>query len=211
MGEVGRFLRNDLRYLMTNVAYAVATLGIDRMATVLIGSGAGNPPRESALRAMLNGIVDALKRLEPGERLQQVMLVEYNKAHYEEIRALLEKFAAEGSISDLALEVSSRQLPPSRRRRRPASRFWSRGQAGGPTSTMGKLRPDWCGRMKKRETTLHGHVRDDDHGAKASAGGGVSPDQAVSVCGVLRIADADRACGRRPMYGGRGSGNPPAG
>jgi hypothetical protein len=80
MGEAGRFTRNDLRDLMTNVPYAIATLGIDRYASVLIGSGAGNLPRESALRAMLNGIVAALKRLETGERLQQVTLIKNLKA-----------------------------------------------------------------------------------------------------------------------------------
>jgi pimeloyl-ACP methyl ester carboxylesterase len=120
MGEAGRFARNDLRYLMTNVAYAVATLGVERFASVLIGSGAGNLPRESALRAMLNGIVDALKRLETGERLQQVTLVEHDKGHHDEICALLHQFAADNSIPDLALEVTGRKLPPLRRRRRAA-------------------------------------------------------------------------------------------
>jgi hypothetical protein len=119
MGEAGRFTRNDLRYLMTNVAYAIATLGIDRFASVLIGSGAGNLPRESALRAMLNGIVDAIKRLETGERLQQVTLVEYDKAHHDDICTLLHRFAADGSIPELALEVTSRRLPTAKRRRRP--------------------------------------------------------------------------------------------
>lgn len=119
MGEAGRFTRNDLRYLMTNVAYAVATLGIDRFASVLIGAGAGNLPRESALSGMLNGVVDAIKRLETGERLQQVTLVEYNKAHYDDICTLLDRFAADGSIPELALEVTSRKLPTSKRRRRP--------------------------------------------------------------------------------------------
>jgi pimeloyl-ACP methyl ester carboxylesterase len=119
MGEAGRFTRNDLRYLMTNVAYAIATLGIDRFASVLIGSGAGNLPRESALRAMLDGIVDAIKRLETGERLQQVTLVEYNKTYHDDICTLLEKFAADGSIPGLALEVTSRRLPAAKRRRRP--------------------------------------------------------------------------------------------
>jgi pimeloyl-ACP methyl ester carboxylesterase len=118
MGEAGRFTRNDLRYLMTNVAYAIATLGLERFASVLIGSGAGNLPRESALRAMLNGVGDALKRLETGERLQQFTLVEYDNDYHDEICTLLQRFAADGSIPDLALEVTSRKLPTSRRRRR---------------------------------------------------------------------------------------------
>jgi len=120
MGEAGRFTRNDLRYLMTNVTYAIVTLGIDRFASVLIGSGAGNLPRESALRAMLNGIVDALKRLEAGERLQQFTLVEYDRNYHDEICTLLQRFAADGSMPDLALEVTCRRLPTSKRRRRPA-------------------------------------------------------------------------------------------
>ncbi|HZO55883.1 MAG TPA: CHAT domain-containing protein [Bryobacteraceae bacterium] len=120
MGEAGRFTRNDLRYLMTNVAYAIATLGIDRFASVLIGSGAGNLPRESALRAMLSGIADALNRLEAGERLQQFTVVEYNRNYYEEICTLLQRLAADGSLPDLALEVSCRRMPTSKRRRRMA-------------------------------------------------------------------------------------------
>jgi CHAT domain len=48
-----------------------------------------------------------------------VTLVEYDKGRHDEICALLNQFASDGSIPDLALEVTSQKLPPVRRRRRP--------------------------------------------------------------------------------------------
>jgi hypothetical protein len=37
MGAPGQFSRSDLQYLSTNVAYAIAALGLDHFASVLIG------------------------------------------------------------------------------------------------------------------------------------------------------------------------------
>jgi len=48
MGEYNKFSRDDLRYLTMNAALAVLTLGYNRFATVLIGTGANNISVERA-------------------------------------------------------------------------------------------------------------------------------------------------------------------
>jgi len=122
MGESGRFTRDDLRYLMMNVAYAISALGLDRFATVLIGSGEGNLTKERAIRGMLDGICDALRRLPGRDLLKQITLVEYLDEHYENIRQILKKLKDEKSIADLDLDLASRKLPPAKRKRGPERR-----------------------------------------------------------------------------------------
>jgi pimeloyl-ACP methyl ester carboxylesterase/O-acetyl-ADP-ribose deacetylase (regulator of RNase III) len=116
MGEAGRFSREDLRYLMTNITYGAAALGLRSFATVLIGSGEGNLSKERALRGMLDGLGDALQRLPEGERVQQVTLVENDEATYRELSTLLQKLKADRVVSPLALEIKQRTLPRHGRR-----------------------------------------------------------------------------------------------
>jgi hypothetical protein len=118
MGEPGRFSRGDLRYLSTNVAYAIAALGVDHFASVLIGSGEGNIPKDGALRAMFHGFADALTRLSPKDRLQQVMLVEHDETYYAEIADIVQRMAKDNAIPELRLEVSLRKLAAQKHRRR---------------------------------------------------------------------------------------------
>jgi pimeloyl-ACP methyl ester carboxylesterase/O-acetyl-ADP-ribose deacetylase (regulator of RNase III) len=116
MGEAGRFSREDLRYLMTNITYGAAALGLKSFATVLIGSGEGNLSKERALRGMLDGLGDALHRLHEEERVQQVTLVEDDEETYRELNALLQKLKREQTVSPLALEIKQKTLPSHGRR-----------------------------------------------------------------------------------------------
>jgi hypothetical protein len=117
MGEAGRFSRDDLRYLMTNITYGAAALGLKSFATVLIGSGEGNLSKERSLRGILDGLGDALPRLREAERVYQVTLVEADEETYRELSSLLQKLKREQTVSPLALEIRQRTLPSHRRRR----------------------------------------------------------------------------------------------
>lgn len=124
MGEPGKFRRDgDVRFLMTNVTLAVATLGLERFATVIIGTGAGNMSKENALRGMIQGVCEALHRLPPGrERLRQLILVEYDDKLYEEVLEVLRKFKKKPPVEELELKVTEQRMPRAARRRtaRPA-------------------------------------------------------------------------------------------
>jgi hypothetical protein len=63
MGEPGRFGRDDLRFLACNVTVAVKVMGHDEFSTTLIGTRRSELSIESALRGLLEGVVDAYERL----------------------------------------------------------------------------------------------------------------------------------------------------
>ena len=111
MGEEGRFTKDDLRYLMANVAYAVSALGLDTFATVLIGSGEGNLSEDRALRGMVEGISDALIRLPKGDRLERLTLVERDDDCHRKIIKALERLREEEVFPELHLEVTVKRLP----------------------------------------------------------------------------------------------------
>ncbi len=118
MGEEGRFSKDDLRYLMTNVTYAVSALKLDSFATVLIGSGAGNLAKERALRGMIEGICDALQRLPEGERVKKLILVEYDDDVCEALRKALKHMQDDKVFPDLALTIKSKIMPLPKRRQK---------------------------------------------------------------------------------------------
>jgi len=64
MGEFGKFTRDDLVLLMSNVTVGVSALGLKGYASVLIGSGEGNLDRETALKAFLEGVAAGAERFE---------------------------------------------------------------------------------------------------------------------------------------------------
>jgi hypothetical protein len=64
MGEFGKFTRDDLVLLMSNVTMGVSALGLKGYASVLIGSGEGNLDRETALKAFLEGVAAGAERFE---------------------------------------------------------------------------------------------------------------------------------------------------
>ncbi|HEX8476619.1 MAG TPA: CHAT domain-containing protein [Pyrinomonadaceae bacterium] len=129
MGDAGKFRRDDLRFLMMNVTLAISTLGHDRFATVVIGSGKGSLSKERALRGMLQGICDGLQRLAALSReakspvhaaasfgVKQVILVEYDAEQFNEIVKILTKFKEPPTpIQELDLTISKQILPAGRR------------------------------------------------------------------------------------------------
>ena len=122
MGESGKFRRDsDARLLLMNVTLAVGTLGVDRFATVVIGSGAGNMSKETALRGMIQGVCEALHRL-PRRRaaplVRQLILVEYDERQYEEVVRVLEGFVERPPVEELELKLTRQILPKGRGQRR---------------------------------------------------------------------------------------------
>jgi hypothetical protein len=118
MGDEGRFSKDDLRYLMTNVTYAVSALKLDSFATVLIGSGAGNLAKERALRGMVEGISDALQRLPEGKRVGRLILVENDDNAYGKVLSALDDLVKKKLFPDLVLSLRHRKLPLPRHRKK---------------------------------------------------------------------------------------------
>jgi pimeloyl-ACP methyl ester carboxylesterase len=120
MGDAGGFLKHDLRYLMTNVVYAASALKLDTFTTVLIGSGAGNLSKERALRGMLEGVADALRRLPEKDRIKSLSLIEYDEKVCDAIMGSLKQMISRKVLPDLALRTTSRKMAlPGRLRRKP--------------------------------------------------------------------------------------------
>jgi hypothetical protein len=59
MGEPGRFTRDDLRFLTSNVMVALKRTGCDTVAMSLIGTRRREMPVAEAVRALLEGVLDA--------------------------------------------------------------------------------------------------------------------------------------------------------
>jgi pimeloyl-ACP methyl ester carboxylesterase len=110
MGDAGGFTKSDLRYLITNVAHAVSALKLDTFATVLIGSGTGNLSKERALRGMIEGMADALQRLQQKERVKKLILVEKEDDTYTAITKSLEQLKNQNVFPNLSLEITSKKL-----------------------------------------------------------------------------------------------------
>jgi len=109
MGEEGKFALDDLRYLMTNVAYSVSALGEDTFASVIIGSGKGNLSKRQAIRGILEGLRDALHRLPKKAGIVQVkklILVEYSEEYYKSILDILNGFRSDKKVSDMELKIT---------------------------------------------------------------------------------------------------------
>jgi pimeloyl-ACP methyl ester carboxylesterase len=92
MGEFNQFSRDDLRYLIMNATLAVLTLGYNRFATVLVGTGSNNLSIERAVRSILSGVSDALDR-QPykGKKPFTLILVESRESRRASINEALEK------------------------------------------------------------------------------------------------------------------------
>jgi hypothetical protein len=77
MGDPGRFTRDDLSYLMTNVTLAVKALEEDELVMPLIGVRRGELSLARAVRALLDGVVAGLERFpEPVRWGLRIKLVE---------------------------------------------------------------------------------------------------------------------------------------
>ncbi len=120
MGEAGRFTRNDLRYLMTNVGVAVLGLGLDRFAVVLIGAGKNGLQVEGSVRGIIDGVADALLRSDAwaSKRMKIVIVEEDEKRCRAVTRCLndLKNGERDGKASrDLVIgDLEEREDPPPR-------------------------------------------------------------------------------------------------
>lgn len=114
LGEPGHFSRDGLRYLMTNVALAVKTLGHDEMSTPLLGFSRGELPLDGIVRGMLEGIADALERL--GDKVPWPLhwkLVHLRSAIAQQIWETARTLLQDPAISDrLHLEVLPEKFQP---------------------------------------------------------------------------------------------------
>jgi hypothetical protein len=128
MGEPGRFARDDLRFLLSNVTVAVKSMGYDQFATSLIGTRRNELPIEDAVRCVLEGILDGYDRFraiadvvtDGRERFRQaakrplyMVLVDPHEEKVKQIQDALETIAGEGGIPRLKLEVvRGHNVPP---------------------------------------------------------------------------------------------------
>lgn len=103
MGSVGRFGDAELTVLAREAFWSLAVLGKKHLASVLIGSGAGNLDSETALRAWLRGMAFAVANRPDTPRLDQVTFVEHDVAKAEEVRQIALQLQA--SIRCLGLEI----------------------------------------------------------------------------------------------------------
>jgi pimeloyl-ACP methyl ester carboxylesterase len=125
MGEFGTFTRDDLLLLMSNVTVGVSALGLGTFASVLVGSGAGNLPRDTALRWFLEGIADGAHRFlqEGGRRefaIRHITLVEWSDDAFGELERLLAQLRNEDAL--LRAQLQEVTIARSRGRRRRARR-----------------------------------------------------------------------------------------
>lgn len=98
MGEFGKFTRDDLVLLMSNVTMGVSALGLKGYASVLIGSGEGNLDSESALKAFLEGVAAGADRFEKEsdgkvEAARSLTIVEKYPAPFKSLEKQLRRLA----------------------------------------------------------------------------------------------------------------------
>jgi pimeloyl-ACP methyl ester carboxylesterase len=91
MGRYGEFSREDLRYLMMNIISAVLALGLERFATVMIGTSLDTFSIERAVRSLIFAICDGMERQINGKPIKNLslVLVENQAARYKQIEAAL--------------------------------------------------------------------------------------------------------------------------
>lgn len=90
MGDVGRFTRNDLAYLISNVALAVRSLGAEGFAVVLIGTGSRGMPVARSVRGIVDGVFAAFEHMPAGlERKLKVTFCARTLAEAKQARAEL--------------------------------------------------------------------------------------------------------------------------
>jgi pimeloyl-ACP methyl ester carboxylesterase len=102
MGTPGAFNEDALRVLMTNVAMGTAALGMTGFATVLVGAGEGNLDPETALRALLGGVSNAIASLRDAPagnaRLRELVIVEHDPGRLALLADCLRRCAGEDGL-----------------------------------------------------------------------------------------------------------------
>jgi CHAT domain-containing protein/pimeloyl-ACP methyl ester carboxylesterase len=110
MGEFGTFNEAGLRILMTNVAMGAGALGIETLATLLVGAGEGNLGLDKVLRGLLNGIGIGLSNLldETGKEpsLQEVTIVERDASRFIDLTDQLEQLSGDDALPNVRLHLT---------------------------------------------------------------------------------------------------------
>ena len=113
MGEAGRFGAPELTVLARELCWSLGRLGKKHLATVLIGAGQGNLPRDQAVTAWLRGISQAVtsSRHDEDWRLKRVTFVEIDPTKVESIEDAIMDFQKRSeSAGDIELKIDYRQL-----------------------------------------------------------------------------------------------------
>jgi hypothetical protein len=114
MGEAGRFSRDDLRYLITNVGVAALGIGKDRFATLLIGAGRNGLPIDRIVQGLIEGIRDAQSRSATKRRTAfHLTIVESDPGRFDEAKTCLERIRdLPGAIEHVVIRsLTSREDP----------------------------------------------------------------------------------------------------
>jgi hypothetical protein len=128
MGEPGRFARDDLRFLVSNIVVAVKGMGHDQFATGLIGTRRRELTAGEAVRGLIDGILDGYERFraivdevtEDQERFQQaaarplyLIVVDAEEERLKQIWDAFETVRSEQAELKLKLEVvRGPEIPP---------------------------------------------------------------------------------------------------
>lgn len=138
MGEYGRFTREDLGYLMCNVALSVGLLGHPGFAAVLVGTGSQGMPAGRSARAIVEGTLAAFDHLAaaPGRGKKPVRMAVTLCVRTPDVEALV-RSEIDHMIREMKLErgkaADTITVAPRRPSRRPAAR--------GPEAGRGDGRP----------------------------------------------------------------------
>lgn len=150
MGDAGEFNYESLHTLMANVAIGAAGLGLETLATLLIGWGEGNLDGDSALRGQLEGIGLGLQQFRdehhgkaPG--LRELVLVELKAQKFLELSRRLGELARSDALASLKLQFtapSSQTIQQAERRQAQLARTTKpkRPSAGVAASTLQEVR-----------------------------------------------------------------------
>ncbi|HEV7857845.1 MAG TPA: CHAT domain-containing protein [Pyrinomonadaceae bacterium] len=106
MGEPGRFGGPELTVLARELCWSLGRLNKRHLATVLIGTGAGNLSLTEAVAAWMEGIRRALtgSASDVGHSLRRITFVEYDPSRIPEMDDLLKKEKKNKEDEDLAIE-----------------------------------------------------------------------------------------------------------
>lgn len=117
MGQPGRFRESELTVLAQHLCWSLAEIGKRHLATVLIGSGAGNLGVAEAMRGWVRGIRRTIRReaAEDCAQLERITFVERNPQRLPGIEGAIRAAAADRN-SGIAITY----VPPSRKQREDA-------------------------------------------------------------------------------------------
>jgi hypothetical protein len=111
LGEPGRFNREGLRYLLTNITLAVVALGYGKLSLPPLGFSRREILLENVLRGTLEGISEALDRFDDrADRRLVLRLIHAESDKAKQMYTSLEEIGPNG-IDGLVLEIHDRLQP----------------------------------------------------------------------------------------------------